>query len=153
MTLTAHSVMAAAVVSKISNPALGLPLVLLSHFVVDKIPHWDVMTNKNKTKTQIIFGTILDIIWGFLAAILTIFFVSKGGINPIYFFTAVVLSQLPDLYEAPHLIFNWNFPGSKLDYQFQKWVHDVGFDARLRAPWGIVTQIINCALFIYWGLT
>lgn len=152
MTLVAHSLIAVAIASKVANPVLGLPLIFLSHFAVDKIPHWDVMTNKDKTTRRIIQQTFIDIFAGFILAGIFNFFVLKSGASPLYFFASVFLSQAPDLFEAPHVILNWNFPGSKLDYQIQKWIHDIGFDARLKAPWGIVTQIVTVGIFLFWSL-
>lgn len=153
MTLVAHSLIAVAIASKYNNPLVGLPLVLISHFVVDKIPHWDVMTNKNKTHRQIAFGTFIDIFSGFfLAGIFNIFFLNSA-VNPMYFLISIALCQFPDLFEAPHRIFNIYIPGSEIDYKFQKWIHDVGFDSRLCAPWGIVTQFLTVAIFLFWSLT
>lgn len=150
MTLTAHSIVAAAIVSKVSNPVVGLPLVLVSHFVFDKLPHWDVMTNKDKNREQIIQGTVVDIVLGFVSAGI-FFFVIRPGLNPAYFFSAVTLSQLPDWLEAPYVLPHIKNPVSTFAYSFQHFVHDLWFDARLEAPWGIVTQAIVCLVFLLWA--
>lgn len=149
MTLTAHSLIAAAIVSKITNPVLGLPIVLVSHFVMDKVPHWDVMTKKDKTKFQIGRDTFIDIFLGF--ALAGLFFVVAKNINPVYFFLGIFVSQLPDLFEAPYIIPQINNPVSKFFYKFQHYVHDVWFDARLEAPWGLVTQIVVVSAFLLWA--
>lgn len=149
MTLTAHSLIAASIISKVSNPLLGLPLVLASHFVADKVPHWDLMTSKNKTNRQIAVETSVDIILGFTVAAL--FWFLKPGIDPVYFFLAVFLSQLPDLLEAPHIFPRFNNPITELVYNFQHYIHDLWFDARKEAPWGIVTQIAVVGGFLLWA--
>jgi len=41
---TPHVAVAAAIATKVANPALSLPLALASHFVLDKIPHWNPHT-------------------------------------------------------------------------------------------------------------
>lgn len=151
MTLTAHSLIAAAIVSKVTNPIIGLPLVLASHFVFDKVPHWDIMTNKGKTHSQIGRDTFLDIILGFISAG-AIFYLIPGT-NPVYFFLAIFVSQLPDLFEAPYIFPQISNPVSTAVYNFQHYVHDIWFDARLDAPWGIVTQIIAVGVFLLWALT
>lgn len=138
MTLTAHSLIAAAIVTKISNPLIGLPVVLVSHFVMDKVPHWDIMTNKNKTNFQIGRDTLLDIIFGFIGA--GILFLLLPGTNPVYFFSGIFLSQFPDLLEAPYLLPQLKNPVSTVVYDFQHYVHDLWFDSRLPAPWGIISQ-------------
>lgn len=139
MTLTAHSLIAAAIVSKISNPVVGLPIIFVSHFVMDKVPHWDVMTNKNKTKFQIGRDTLIDIILGIIGA--GIFFYFKPGLDPVYFWAAIFVSQSPDLLEAPYVFPQTQNLLSTYAYKFQHYVHDIWFDARLEAPWGLVTQV------------
>ena len=150
MTLVAHSLIAASIVSKISNPVLGIPLVLVSHFVADKVPHWDVMTQKGKSKYRISRDTLIDIILGFISA--GLFFVFKQRIDPVYFFLAIFVSQLPDLLEAPYVIPQLKNPVSTLVYKFQHYVHDIWFDSRLEAPWGIVTQVITVGVFLLWAI-
>lgn len=41
MLSTPHLLVGAAIVKVVPNPVLGLPLALISHFVLDSIPHWD----------------------------------------------------------------------------------------------------------------
>ncbi len=42
MTLTAHAVVGAAVITLLpAHPVLGISLAFCSHFLVDAIPHWD----------------------------------------------------------------------------------------------------------------
>ena len=149
MTLTAHSLIAAAIVSKITNPVVGLPLVLISHLVADKVPHWDVMTNKSKTKKTIAIQTFCDIILGFTLA--GVFFFLRPGIDPVYFFLAVLISQSPDLLEAPYIIPHLGNPISTGVYNFQHYIHDLWFDARKEAPWGIVTQVLAVSAFLLWA--
>jgi hypothetical protein len=151
MTLTAHSLIAAAIISKVGNPALGLPLVFVSHFVMDKVPHWDVMTDKKKTRKQIMVGTVTDIFTGFIAAFIFTAY-ARPEINPAYFFSAVFVSQLPDLLEAPYLIPRFSNPISKLSYEFQHWVHDLWFDARTPAPWGVIIQLAITGAFLLWAV-
>jgi hypothetical protein len=150
MTLTAHSLIAAAIVTKISNPIIGLPIVFASHFVMDKVPHWDVMTNKDKTIFQIGRDTLLDILFGFISA--GLFFLFMPGLDPVYFLTAIVLSQSPDLLEAPYVFPQINNPLSKIVYKFQHYIHDLWFDSRMEAPWGIVTQVVITSLFLLWAI-
>ncbi|MBI2012734.1 hypothetical protein HYS90_02270, partial [Candidatus Curtissbacteria bacterium] len=45
MTATAHALIGASIAAKITNPYLGIPLAIISHFVADLIPHWDAGTN------------------------------------------------------------------------------------------------------------
>ena len=149
MTLTAHSLIAAAIVSKVTNPVIGLPLVLISHFVADKVPHWDVMTDKNKGNKQITIETLIDIFIGF--SLVGLYFVLRPGMDPVYFFSAVIVSQAPDLLEAPYVIPAIKNPVSTFVYKFQHYIHNLWFDARTEAPWGVVTQILVCGALLLWA--
>lgn len=149
MTLTAHSLVAAAIVSKISNPVIGLPLVLISHLILDKVPHWDVMTNKNKTHRKIAVETVLDILLGF--ALAGAFWLLRPGIDPVYFFTAILVAQSPDLLEAPYIFPKFKNPVSTLVYKVQHYIHDLWFDARQGAPWGVIIQAGVVGAFLLWA--
>lgn len=43
-----HAVTGAFIAVKVTNPALAIPLILLSHYLEDAIPHWDVGTGMSK---------------------------------------------------------------------------------------------------------
>lgn len=150
MTATGHALVGAAIASQVPNPLVGLPLALASHFVFDKLPHWDPMTDKNKTKRQIIEQTVLDVLVGFL--LVAVIFVGVLHItNPIYIFLAAFTAQLPDWMEAPYALFRMKIPLIYDNYRVQKWVHDIGFDARMKAPWGVVTQAVVVLIFLCWA--
>lgn len=148
MTLTAHSLVGATVVSLIPNPLVSLPLCLTLHFVTDKLPHWDTMTDKNKSKSLVMTESLADMCLGYLlVAVIFLFYLHSS--TPIWLLVAgAFFSQLPDLLEFPYLILNWKLPIFYEDYKFQHWIHDLWFDARLKAPWGVVTQTVLVALFL-----
>lgn len=152
MTATGHALIGASLATQITNPVIGLPIIFLSHFVVDKVPHWDVMTNKkNKTKQQIVAETIADVILGFLlVALIFIFYLQSP--NPMYIFVSAFVSQLPDFLEFPYVILGLKIFPSYEDYKIQSWIHDVWFNARLQAPWGIVTQAVVVLFFVFWSI-
>lgn len=147
MTASGHAVVGAAIATLIPNPVVSLPVALVSHFVCDKVPHWDVMTDKNKTKTQILVQSTLDVLLGF-ALVWAIFIFYLQSSNPLIIFLGAFTAQLPDWLELPYFVFHKHYPIFYQNYRIQKWVHDVWFDSRLKAPWGIVTQVVVCAIFI-----
>ncbi|MBI3559203.1 hypothetical protein HY085_02300 [Candidatus Gottesmanbacteria bacterium] len=152
MTASGHAVVGAAIATLIPNPVVSLPVALVSHFVCDKIPHWDVMTDKNKTKTQILFQSALDVLLGFaLVGLIFIYFLQVS--NPAIILLGAFTAQLPDWLELPYFVFGKHYPVFYQNYRIQSWIHDVWFDARLQAPWGIVTQIIVVAIFIWLAAT
>lgn len=153
MTATSHAIIGAAIAIKIPNPFISIPLAFLSHFICDKIPHWDVMTKKaDKTKTQIFIYAAMDGILS-LFLVTALFFVSFQNSDPVNIFLSAFVAQLPDWLEIPYTIFHKDVWISKIDYQFQKWIHDVGFNSRLVAPWGIVSQFGVVLAFVIWSLS
>lgn len=148
MTATGHAIVGAAIATLVPNPVLSLPIAFLSHFAGDKLPHWDVMTDKNKTKKQIFIQSVLDVLLSFtLVGIIFIYFLRVS--NPAIIFLGAFAAQLPDWLELPYFIFHKHYPIFYENYKIQSWVHDVWFDSRLKAPWGIVTQVIVCLFFLW----
>lgn len=148
MTATGHAIVGAAIATLIPNPVVSLPIAFLSHFAGDKLPHWDIMTDKKKTKTQILFQSALDVLLGF-TLVWAIFIFYLQSPNPLIIFLGAFAAQLPDWLELPYFIFGKHYPIFRQNYQIQSWIHDVWFDSRLKAPWGIVTQIVVVAIFIW----
>ncbi len=152
MTATAHALTAAAIATKIPNPAIGLPLAFFSHFLLDKVPHWDPMYNhQNRKKVEVVGGSVADVLLSYLL-VFGIFVLYLHQKDPIYIMTATFFSELPDLLEIPYHLLGVKWPVFYQSYIFQHWIHDVGFNARLRAPWGIITQGVIVALFLFWSL-
>lgn len=151
MTATGHALVGGAIAVKVTNPWIGLPLCFISHFVFDKLPHWDPMTNKKKSKTMVFVQTVADVLLSFgLVWLIFVWFLKSS--DPTYVFIGAIISQLPDWMEAPYIIFKQKLPLVYQNYQIQKWVHDVWFDSRLDAPWGIVTQVAVAVVFIFWAI-
>lgn len=152
MTATGHALVGAAIATQITNPYLGLPLAFVSHFLGDKLPHWDPMTDKGKNQERIIKETVFDVLVGyFLVTVIFIYFFHAQ--NPTYIFLSSFVAQLPDWMEFPYAVFKLKIPFVYDNYRIQKWVHDVWFDARMKAPWGVVTQVVVVAIFILWAST
>lgn len=151
MTASGHALVGAAITTLLPNPAISLPVALFSHFAGDKLPHWDVMTDKNKTKRQIFLQSVIDVLLGFtLVGVIFIYFWHAP--NPWLVLLGAFTAQLPDWLEIPYFFFNRKLPFITQNYQIQKWVHDVWFDSRLAAPWGIVSQVVVVVFFIWLSL-
>lgn len=145
MTATSHALVGAAIAAKIADPAIALPIAFVSHFIFDKLPHWDIMTEADKGNYKAIFiKSTLDVLFGF-GLIFLLF-----GFSPLILLGAFA-AQLPDWLEVPALL-GFKFSPFELNYRFQHWVHDVGFNSRLKAPWGVITQLIVVLLFLFWAL-
>ncbi|MFH1971517.1 MAG: hypothetical protein ABIJ05_04005, partial [Patescibacteria group bacterium] len=47
---TPHIIVGAAIASKITNPLLSIPISFVSHFVLEKVPHWNPHLNSETEK-------------------------------------------------------------------------------------------------------
>lgn len=146
MTATAHALIGASIAAKITNPIIGIPLAIVSHFAADLVPHWDAGTNhKNKSLMRLKFEATLDVLLGF--ALVLLIFRSMAVANPLYLFSMVIAAQLPDWLEAPSWMFGFKIPPfSWMDYLGHK------LQSRLQLPWGLVTQVVTVGLLVIYAI-
>jgi hypothetical protein len=153
MTATAHALVSGAIVAAIPNPAISLPLVFASHFIMDAVPHWDFGTNwRSRSKFDTGAIAILDTVIGFTVA----YFVFGGKVNLPILLSAAILGNLPDWLEAPYYIFfasqNKKSPTEKasiwekITYRIYK-LENV-FHTKATFPFGVFTQVATVAFFL-----
>lgn len=105
-----HAVTGAFIAVKVGNPALAIPLILLSHYLEDAIPHWDAGTGlgsgQKSRHAAFIHGSI-DLV---LAGILIFVFFSPHITLPLDPKSSLLISTplwgafaglFPDFLEAP----------------------------------------------------
>ncbi len=105
-----HAVTGAFIAVKVGNPALAVPLILLSHYIEDAVPHWDVGTGMSKGIKSPLLALRHEILDLALAGVLVLVFFP----TPLPFFQTSLLSflqspaiwgsmlgLLPDFLEAP----------------------------------------------------
>jgi hypothetical protein len=140
MTITAHALVGGAIAAAIPNPMLGFSLALLSHPLLDIIPHWDEGWNwRKKGKIRLFAECFIDLSIGVLLTYL--FF---GSVPVWYLLLAIFGSILPDLLEAPYLFLGWRFRPFCWFYKMQS-----NIQGKVRLPWGILTQVATVALVIF----
>lgn len=104
-----HAVTGAFIAVKVTNPALAIPLILLSHYLEDAVPHWDVgtgLTKGTKSPRSAIQHEVIDLA---LAAILVLVFFPPPSYQLSSLFSlflqppiwGAALGLLPDFLEAP----------------------------------------------------
>lgn len=133
MTATAHALIGSSIAASITNPLLGIPLAFISHFLADVIPHWDEGTNhRKKTATRLKIESTIDVLLGFFLS----FIIFRNFVDPLYLFSMIIASQLPDWLTAPAHMFNLKIPPFT-------WMEYLGhrIQSRLQLPWGLLTQI------------
>lgn len=140
MTATAHALIGAGLAVKIANPIIGIPIAIISHFITDLIPHWDLSTNHiQKSPTRLKVEATLDVLLGFALVIL----IFRNLVDPVYLAVMVIAAQSPDWLKAPSDMFGLKVPPfSWLDWLGHK------LQWRLQLPWGLVTQIVVVAIIL-----
>ncbi|OGH07736.1 MAG: hypothetical protein A2W22_03245 [Candidatus Levybacteria bacterium RBG_16_35_11] len=135
MTATSHAIVGTVIAAKIGNPALAVPIALVSHVILDSIPHWDTATNGHgRRNLKTFIKTMFDFVISLIVSFLLISFLFPTT-NLSYAFFIIITAQLFDWLTVPYLFFGINFP-SVYVYKFQKL-----FDRKLDKPWGIITQV------------
>ena len=89
MTATAHALIGASLAVKLTNPFIGIPIAILSHFLADLVPHWDAGTNRRKKTIQRLrMEAAADVLLGFGAA----FLIFSTIVDPDISFDSFLLS-------------------------------------------------------------
>ncbi|KKQ51688.1 hypothetical protein A2865_00625 [Candidatus Woesebacteria bacterium RIFCSPHIGHO2_01_FULL_39_17] len=151
---TPHVIVAAAIAVNVANPALAIPLALGSHFVLEKIPHWNPHLNTELKKYGKITSQSTNIVIADSALAL-----SLGGLTAyimlpdvglaLTVLLACFVAVMPDLIEAPYY-----FLRKKSDFIVKKWIpfkKSVQIDAS--KGFGLLTQLLVVLASIWWILT
>lgn len=105
-----HATTGAVIASRIGNPYIAIPLIVLSHYLEDAIAHWDAGTglgSGKKTRRNAVTHGIIDLL---LAGIIVLFFypstLNSILTSPALIFTlspiwGAFFGLLPDFLEAP----------------------------------------------------
>lgn len=135
----AHGATGALIASKIPNPFISIPLIIISHYVEDRVPHWDVgqgLTRKKKSKMA---AFLEELFFDFPLSILFVYFVFQVG-NPLDWrvWLGWFVGLLPDFLEFPYLFLNMKFFPIKQLAVLHGWVHR----STPQKLWGILPQIL-----------
>lgn len=148
---TPHVAVGAAIAAKVGNPYLALPLALASHFVLDRIPHWNphFYTETKKYGKPSNKSTTLAIVDSFAALGLGLAVAGQALPDKTKFaviLAACLLSVLPDQIKTPFFFLKNARKG-----WLKKWVT---FERGLQvdAPFwpGILTQVAVTLASLWW---
>jgi len=147
---TPHVALGAAIAIKVGNPYLAIPLALASHFLLEKVPHWNPHLNTemkkhghltNKTKLIIALDTTLALGLGIIVALKAL----PNSSLSILVIASSFASIIPDLLESPYFIF-----GVRNKY-IQRWI---ALQKKIQIDttpfWGILTQVVVLLSTLYW---
>lgn len=146
MLLTFHSLAGAAIAKKIKKPYFSWPLALVSHFVLDSLPHWDFFTDGIRLSTGIYFAILFDFLLGLS---LGLFFALRGKsradrINSI---GSSFFACFPDGLSALWVFFNFHPYLVDLSLQIHRAFHFV-----MPLPWGMGAPLLLAAGVLYFLL-
>lgn len=147
---TPHVIVAAAIAYKVGNPALALPLALGSHFVLEKVPHWNPHLNTELKKYGHLTKETLQIIAvdGILALVTGVAIattVLPDTNRFILILIACLFGVLPDLVEAPYFLWKKKNKFLSMLLKFQKSIQN---DTQV-VP-GLLTQLITSIAALWW---
>lgn len=147
---TPHVVVGAAIATKVVNPLLAIPLAFGSHFLLDKIPHWNPHLNTEmkrhgkptkRSSAIVIIDVCTSLVAGFFIA-------SKALPNSAHSITILFASfaaVLPDIIEGPYFFLGIK---SKL---IDKWIaFQKSIQANTSVLPGIFTQIVTIVAALWW---
>jgi len=147
---TPHVAVGAAIASKIPNPFIAIPLSFISHFVLDKVPHWNphifFETKKygmptQKSITIIAVDTTVALVTGSVIA----WQAMPNTGHAVTILVASLAAVLPDLVEAPYFFLKIRNKTLKNWLDFHK---SLQTDTTLL--WGLLTQFLLIAGAILW---
>lgn len=144
MLYTPHFLTGSAILKVIPNPAVGLPLALLSHILLDLIPHndfditpgmriKDILSPKFKKRKLFIIAYTLDIFFS-IASFFWILFTK----NNYWLLVGGGVAVIPDVVEQGLLLFGIALPGWQDKFQW-----------RVSAKYGFISYPIVSLLALY----
>ena len=148
---TPHVAIGAALAVKVGNPYLAIPLALLSHFVLDRVPHWNphFYTEMKKYGKPSKKSTTLAIIDSLVALGLGLTIAASAlpdTNKAILVVVCSLMAVLPDQIKAPFFFFK-----DKRKGLLKKWVI---FERSLQVDTafcpGIMPQVAVTAASLWW---
>lgn len=148
---TPHALLGAAIAVKLGNPALSIPIAFASHFILERVPHWNPhLTNETKKYGQPTKqSTVIVIIDSSLALILGSAIAFSQAPNTMMVIGTLLSSfaaVLPDLIEAPYFFLN-----IRNNKYIKRWIHfQKGIQVDAPPFWGLLTQVLTIAAVFLW---
>ena len=139
----AHAPTGALIATKIPNPLISVPLIVLAHLLEDRIPHWDVGTGMGKKKEKSA-AFYQELFFDFPGSILLVYFLFQSGQAQINWLAWLgwFVGLLPDFLDFPVVFLKIRFP--LLDYLNR--IHKHFHRSTSNVVWGLLPQIIVIAL-------
>ena len=147
---TPHVIVGAAIATKVVHPALAIPLAFASHFILERVPHWNPHLNtetekygaptKRSTTIVILDASLALISGGYIA-----YRALPNTALAITILASSFASVLPDLIEGPYFFLKVRNETIKRWIKFQK---SIQVDTDI-VP-GLLTQLATIAAALWW---
>ena len=147
---TPHAIVGAAIATKVVHPALAIPLSFASHFILEKVPHWNPHLNtetekygrptKRSTTIVIIDATVALVSGSYIA-----YRALPNTALAITILASCFFSVLPDIIEAPYFFLGVRNKAVKRWITFQK---SLQVDTEV-IP-GLLTQLMIVGAAVWW---
>ena len=147
---TPHVIVGAAIATKVVHPALAIPLAFASHFVLEKVPHWNPHLNTEtekygaptKKSTMIV---VADASLALISGSYIAYRALPDTALAITVLAASFFSVLPDLIEGPYFFLKVRSEAVKRWIKFQK---SLQVDTEV-IP-GLLTQLAVIFAALWW---
>jgi len=147
---TPHVLVGAAIASKITNPLLSMPISFMSHFILDKVPHWNPHLNsetekygKPTKKSTII--TALDVTTSLIVGSFIAYRAYPNVSQTINILVCCFMASLPDIVEGPYYFLGFR---GKLSKKWIGWQKSIQVDTKF-IP-GALSQLTTILASLYW---
>ncbi len=144
MLITPHFAAGMTIAKYVDNWPLAVLSAVIVHFVLDYIPHKDMVGSAHINKGNIMLRTV-----DFSAAMI-FFYLFAPPDNRFYFFLIGTAAMLPDLIEMPGLIWpKWR--ELPLVRNFHPWhTHELQYSwPKVNWFWGLLPQVVLMGFCIY----
>ncbi|OGZ32888.1 MAG: hypothetical protein A2V69_00745 [Candidatus Portnoybacteria bacterium RBG_13_40_8] len=154
MVLIPHILAGAVIGAKTHNLGLIIILGLITHLILDKLPHWDYINHgiRNFSKTKDfkalfcdLFKILIDGLIGFLIVLLTLWFSSNVFMlkDLIFILLGIFFAILPDIFLFSFVIIGGNFSEKyiNLHHQFFHTYKNKEKEGKITF-FGLITQIL-----------
>lgn len=137
-----HSITGAFIATKLPNPLLYIPLIFLSHYLEDWIPHWDVGTGLSNGTRKRKTAVKLELIEMAITVVLVYLFWQYGH-NQVNFnaWIGAGVGLVPDFMEAPRNFLKWEPKFLK----FFNNVHGMFHHSTPNMLFGLIPQVVVVA--------
>ncbi len=135
----AHGTAGALIALKINSPFLSIPLILASHYLEDRVPHWDIGQGLSSWKKTRKAAFLQELFFDFPLSILLVYLIFQIG-HPFDWriWLGWFVGLLPDFLEFPYLFLDMKFTPIRQLAAFHSWVHRSTPDKLL----GLLPQIL-----------